>query len=417
MAATLSTDLTNLAVTNYSKEYFRLAALPEYQSLHSQFVDWKETIPDRGGFGGTFDWPVFGRLNPTTTALTEGVDITPKSFKDYNVTLSPYEYGDSVGYTNLAQFKSRVDLQKEVADMVSMARVQSQDMIVRKAIYGILPGGSTRPTQTMHIDGSAVMTDLLGTADTPTWAFFTSLASQARARGIQPRDGTNFVTVLHPLTAWELKQTDQWKNIGYYQVPGNITYAGEVGMFGGFRIIESPQAKIYWGAGAAHATSVSTTVKAASPINAGDTSFRVTATTNIAAGVYLTVGTPETETTGPDATLEQVYVTAAVSDTDLVTIQGVGDGTNLGFRYAHAAGETVTRDYNVAAIPVIGKNSLLGAHGASCGRYGIPKFKESLDLLDRVFYAGWYWYGGVTRVERNLLLGKVALSQYTIGSD
>ena len=125
MSATLSTDLTNLAVTNYRKEYFRLAALPEYQSLHSQFVDWKETIPDRGGFGGTFDWPVFGRLNPNTTALTEGVDITPKSFKDYNVTLSPAEYGDAVAYTNLAQFKSRVDLQTEVADMVSQARVQS----------------------------------------------------------------------------------------------------------------------------------------------------------------------------------------------------------------------------------------------------------------------------------------------------
>ena len=157
MAGTQSTDLTNLAVTNYSKEYFRLAALPEYLPIHSQFVDWKETIPDRGGFGGTFDWPVFGRLNPTTAPLTEGVDITPKSFKDYNVTLSPAEYGDSVAYTNLAQFKSRVDLQTEVADMVSMARVQSQDMIVRKAIYG---HGSSYPTQTIHIDGSSAMTSL-----------------------------------------------------------------------------------------------------------------------------------------------------------------------------------------------------------------------------------------------------------------
>ena len=64
-----------------------------------------------------------------------------------------------------------------------------------------------------------------------------------------------------------------------------------------------------------------------------------------------------------------------------------------------------------------GKNSLLGAYGASCGKFGQPKFKQGLDLLDRVFYAGWYWYGGVTRVERNLLLGKVAISSYTTGSD
>jgi N4-gp56 family major capsid protein len=419
MPGTLSSDLTNLAVTNYKKEYFRLAALPEYTPIHSQFVDWKETIPDRGGFGGTFDWPVFGRLNPSTTALTEGVDITPKSFKDYNITLSPREYGDVVSYTNLAQFKSRVDLQKEVADMISMARVQSQDMIVRQAIYGILPGGATRPTQTIHSDGSAVMTalDAATAGDLPTWAFFTQLASQARSRGIMPRDGTNFFTIIHPLMSYELKQTNEWKNIGYYQVPGNIYMAGEVGMFGGFRIIESPQAKIYWGAGYTHATSVATTVKASYPINAGDTTFRATSAANIAAGVYLTVGTAETETAAPGTNLEQIYVTAAVSDTDLVTIQGVGDGTNLGFRYAHAAGEAVTRNCNVGAIPVIGKNSLLGAHGSSCGRFGIPKFKEGLDLLDRIFYTGWYWYGGVTRVERNLILGKCALSQGTIGSD
>ena len=89
----------------------------------------------------------------------------------------------------------------------------------------------------------------------------------------------------------------------------------------------------------------------------------------------------------------------------------------MGFRYDHAAGETVTNDYNVAGIPVIGKNSLLGAHAASTGRFGTPKFKEKLDLLDRMYYAGWYWYGGVARVERNIMLGKVALSQYTIGSD
>lgn len=409
MAITLSSDLTNLAVTNYRKEYFRLAALPEYTPLHSQFVDWKETIPDRGGFGGTFDWPVFGRLNPNATPLTEGVDVTPKSFKDYNITLSPAEYGDVVAYTNLAQFKSRVDLQKEVAAMVSAARVHSQDMIVRKAIYG----DGSKPLQTIHIDGSSAMTALSGANDTPTWAFFTQLAAQARARGIMPRDGIHFFTVLHPLTVYEIKQTAEFKNIGYYQVPDNIYMPGEVGSFGGFRIIESPQAKIYWGAGAAQTATVDTTLNGA--VSAGATSIVVASATNIVAGKYLTIGTPETESTPPASNLEQVYVTGVSGTT--ISIQGVGDGTNLGLRYAHSDGETVTTDYNVAAIPVIGKNSLLGAHGASCGRYGEPKFKQGLDLLDRVFYAGWYWYGGVTRVERNLILGKVALSTWAPGCD
>ncbi|MFA6046254.1 MAG: hypothetical protein WC718_14820 [Phycisphaerales bacterium] len=221
MAGTLSTDLTNLAVTNYRKEYFRLACLPEYTPIHSQFVDWKEPIAERGGFGGTLDWPVFGRLNPTTSALTEGVDVTPKGFKDYNITLSPGEYGDAVGYTSLAQFKSRVDLQKEVADMVSMSRVQSQDMIVRKAIYG---HGSSRPTQTIPIAGG-VMTDLDGANDTITWAYLTKLGAQARSRGIMPKDGRYFVTILHPLVINDIQNTTNSRRSASTSPPRTSTRA------------------------------------------------------------------------------------------------------------------------------------------------------------------------------------------------
>ena len=410
MATTKSTDLTNSAVTNYKREYMRLAALPEYQPIHSQFVDWKETIPDRGGFGGTFDWPVFGKLDPATSQLTEGVDISPKSFSDYNVTLSPGEYGDAVSYTNLAQFKSRVDIQAQVAEMVTMSRVQSQDMIVRKSIYG---HGSSRPTQTIHIDGSAAMSSLTGASstDTPTWAFFTELAMQARARGIMPKDGTNFVTILHPLLVWELKQLNEFKYPGFYVQPDRLSYAGEVGQFGGFRIIESPLAKVFWGAG----TTLQTATTLSAAANKGATTVTVADATGLAAGNYITIGTVETESVSPAANLEQVYITGVDSST--LTIQGVGDGTNLGLRYAHASGEAVVEAYNVAGIPVIGKNSLLGAHGSSTGRFGIPKYKEGLDLLDRVFYAGWYWYGGVTRVERNFMLGKVALSKWAPASD
>jgi hypothetical protein len=156
-----------------------------------------------------------------------------------------------------------------------------------------------------------------------------------------------------------------------------------------------------------------TTLSAAA--NAGATTVTVADATGIVAGNYITIGTVETESVSPGANLEQVMVTGVNSTT--LTVQGVGNGTNLGLRYAHASAEAVVEAYNVAGIPVLGKNSLLGAHSASTGRFGVPKYKEGLDLLDRVFYAGWYWYGGVARVERNILLGKVALSKWAPASD
>lgn len=404
---TLSTDLTNSAVTNYQREYFRLAALPEYMPIHSQFVNWKMTIPDKAGFGGTFDWPVYGKLDPTTAALTEGADVTPIKFDDYNITLSPAEYGQVTSYTNLAQFKSRVDIQKQVAELVTMARVQSQDMIVRKQIYG---HGSDLPTQTIQKDGTAAMSGLDGPTDSISWAFLMELGMQARQRGIRPLDGSRFATILPPLLTYDLKNLTEFKTVGYYQDKANI-YQGEIGELAGFRIIESPQAKVFWGAGTALQTA--TTLSAAA--NAGDTTVTVANAAGIAGGDYVTIGTVETSSVSPSANLEQVYVVSVNSTT--LTIQGAGDGTNLGLRYNHAANESVVEAYNVCGIPVIGKDSLIGCHSQGTGRFGVPKFKEGLDLLDRIFYAGWYWYGGVERVERNFLLGKVAATKWTIGCD
>ncbi|MFA6046255.1 MAG: hypothetical protein WC718_14825 [Phycisphaerales bacterium] len=190
-------------------------------------------------------------------------------------------------------------------------------------------------------------------------------------------------------------------------------------MMGGFRIIESAQAKVFWGAGAANAAgAVATTLDGA--VVAGATRVILTSAASVSAGQYITIGTVETEAVAPSSTLEQVYVVTVDPDGDNANeleIQGVGDGTNLGLRYDHASAEVVTTDYNVCGVPVLGKNSLLGAYGSSTGKFGQPKFKEGLDILDRQFYAGWYWYGGVTRVERNILLGKVATSGWTIGSD
>jgi hypothetical protein len=69
----------------------------------------------------------------------------------------------------------------------------------------------------------------------------------------------------------------------------------------------------------------------------------------------------------------------------------------------------------VAAIPLIGKNSILGIHGSDSGRYGTPKAKTGLDYLDRFDYYGWYWFGGVGCIQKRLMLGKCALAKWLLG--
>ena len=94
----------------------------------------------------------------------------------------------------------------------------------------------------------------------------------------------------------------------------------------------------------------------------------------------------------------------------------MGQGpSGFGLRFAHAALEAVVEATNVGCLPLIGKNSIKGVYGARTGKYGQYIAKSGLDLLDRFVYFGWYWFGGIGRVERYILRGEFALPGGVIG--
>lgn len=401
--------------TAYQKEYFDWSL--KNKEVFGQFVDWQAPIPEDGGGAATYDFPAFGALNPTDVVLPEDRDITPENIYDFNQTVSPYEYGRAAAVTKLARWQSRVNLPQQLARIMADDRINSIDRIIRRAVYG---HGATRPTNVFFPAANQTMGTLtaVGNADVLSWSFLTDLTAQAYSQGIEPMDGTNFVAVVHPLVMRDLQNLTDFKTVGYYQVPDNI-YKAEVGMLANVRFVQSRQAKVYWGAGAATATAGSTTVATAAA--AGSNTIVTASGTNIAAGDYVTIGTVETESVSPASNLEQVLVTAV--DTNTLTVRSLGtyrpdsNGKTTGLLYDHAVGETVKETYNVAAIPIIGKNSVMGVHGASTGRYGKSGYTDGLDILGRFGYVWWYWYGGVSVVNRNMILGKAALYKWTIGSN
>ncbi len=404
MAITRSTDLTNSAVTNYRKEYLEISM--QRREVFGQFVDWQEPVADDGGFGGTMDFPAYGELDPVEDPLTEDADVVPESITDYNVTVTPSEWGRAVAKTQVASFKSRVSLQRVMARMVANDRINSIDRLIRRAVCG---RGSSYPTQTYMPNNLVAMVDLDATNDRVTWAFLAELATRAAAQGIEPMDGRNFVAVIHPLLHYDLLQLTEFQNARYYRSDDTTLFEGEIGMAAGIRFVVTPQARIHLASGTPAQTATTLAASAAK----GSTSVTVASATGLTAGDFIAIGTVETESVNPGANLEMVQITG-VSGTTL-TVRGLGDGTGFGLRFDHAAGEAVTEAPSVADIPIIGRNSLIGVYGARTGRYGQAIMKEGLDILDRIAYFGWYWYGGVARVEKNLILGRVALTKQTIG--
>jgi len=401
---TNTSDLTNSVVARYEKAYYLLAA--QTPGIWAQFVGWQDPI-SAGNGGSSYDYPIYGELDPVEDALTEDADVTPDSIADSNVTVTPTEYGKTVARTKKAELQSRVNLATIMGAQVGQNRVKSIDRIIRRGACG---RGSSRPTQTLHIDGSVAMSALTAATDTDTitWNFLNELGMHADSMGIEPMDGDNFVAVIPPVLEYDLKRLTEWKSVGYYQAKDNI-YRGEIGMLGNIRFVKSVMGRTYLGSGTA--VQAATTLSAAA--NKDATSVVVASATGLTAGDYITIGTLETESVNPGSNLEQCLITNVSSTTLTVRCNGVGGG--FGLRFDHAASESVVEAYNVAAIPIIGKNSLIGVYASETGKYGIPKMKTGLDLLDRFTYMGWYWYGGLGIVQKNLILGKVAVSKWTLG--
>jgi N4-gp56 family major capsid protein len=391
MPLTTASILSNAVVTRFESIALRAIVINE---VWSRFVDW-EPIHEGSG-GSSFDRLTFGDLEPATTPLTEDSDLVPTVITDGNLTVTPAEYGNSVAPTRVARWQSRVKLRDEIAYLVGNNRARSVDRLIRN---GILSGTNVRYPGT-----KAARTDLNATNDLVSADFLRQLWADAYSAGIEPFDGGDeFVAIIPASLAADISRLPEFREPQYRRTgEGLDKLLGGVGRqfsFMGIRFIVHRFGKLYLSGGAL--AQAPTTL--AAPAARGATTITVSSATGLAPGDYITIGALESRLA------EQVQITA-VSGTTLTIVGGGGHANNIGLAYAHAAGEPVTEAANVAAIPIIGKNSVWGVYGDEWGRTGKIFVKTGLDQADRFVYHGWVWYGGVAVWNARLIRGECAVS-------
>jgi hypothetical protein len=405
-------DMTNSVTTVYEKEYYLLAA--QKPGVWGQFVDWMTPISSSGGGGSSYNFPVYGELDPVESYDTnEDADIVPQKMSDGYTTVTPRFYRGLTSTTKLLRLQSRTDLDKLAAEEMTIQRVNSLDRILRRSACGY---GSSYPTQTIHIDGSVAMLDLTAatSTDNVTYAFLMDLAAYAASMGIEPYSGGGFIAPVHPLLFAEIKGLTEYKSMGYYQDEQKITGGLEKPItLAGITFVPTLAGRLYLGSGDQIAGSAASFLDTAA--NKGATTLAVNnnSTLSAAIGDYVTIGTIETEGASPSTNLEQVKVTDVNSNT--LTIRAAGVGEDFGLRFDHAAGAVVNCNYNVAAIPLIGKNSLVGVYSSEAGKDGKAIVDDTKDIFGLVKYYGWWWYGGLTAIQKRVVLGKVAISRWILG--
>jgi N4-gp56 family major capsid protein len=210
--------------------------------------------------------------------------------------------------------------------------------------------------------------------------------------------------IMHPYAFADLRDDTDITAISQYQ-NASILLRYELGELGPFKLVVTPWAKVFWGAGAANGSAIETTLAEAE--NALDKVIEVASGANIDVGDRVMIGTHETGNVHYPK--NEIVTVTSVSST---TIGVSGEGANGGLRFDHALGEAVSNDDSVATVVFGGPESLMKVYDPQVGEFGEVVGPKKEGLLDQFESLAWKWYGAYARpIENRIIRKEVALSR------
>lgn len=235
-ANTLSAEMK----TYYDTELLENAR-PEM--VHAQFAK-KQAIPK--GRGKTIEWRKFNTL-ANASQLTEGVIPSGQKLGVSNLTDTVDQYGTYVSVSDMLELTAIDPVILEAQTELSASAGRTQDELVRN---DLMTGTSVIYAQ--KLSGSpAALTDVTSRIGLDATAKLTPDTVNRAATFLKkmkaPTINGEYVAIIHPSVAYDLRSSDEWLDVHKYCRPEEI-YQGEIGKLHGVRFIETTQAKIFNGA-------------------------------------------------------------------------------------------------------------------------------------------------------------------------
>lgn len=180
-----------------------------------------------------------------STALNESVDVDAVAISDANVTVTLAEYGNAVITTAKLRGTSFLPVDPVVANVVGYNAGVSIDSVVINVLkagtnVNYATGGTTDPTARNTIEPNDTLS---------AWDVRKVLA-QLRGANVATF-GSYYASIIHPDVSFDLRSETgaaAWRDPHTYSQPEEI-WNGEVGVFEGFRFMESPRAPLFADAG------------------------------------------------------------------------------------------------------------------------------------------------------------------------
>ena len=384
--------LTNSIRTQYVEEYLD-AAMTErvYDQIAQPFPDNSEMFR-----GSSIQVEFLSDMAPGVTAISEVADVTPQALRDSTASLTPTSRGEVLQASELLLIQAFTNYGAKRIQKVGKNAMESIDLLAQEAA-----------NQGAHIERAAARAslDAGSTAHNADDAVFEKAWIRFLSNKVPDFNqmmnigATTFVAITHPAVYSDMIRTGNIQSIMQYQ-NAEILFNHELGALSAFRIVVSPWAKVFYGAGADNGTDVvATSLKSAS--NALAKTVTLSASTHLDSGLgaWWTVGTEETGNTFFPQNERIKWVS---NTTSIVTF--VGEGPNGGFRFDHTTADVVRNADSAYTIVFGGPESLAKVYAPDVGEFGMlvgPRRHGSLDQFDSF---GWKFYGGYGILSDNRIL-------------
>lgn len=392
MSLQTTANLTNAIRTQYLSDYIAAAygmRLYDQLAIPIPGITMEEAMR-----GSAVQWPYLSGMTPSTSTISQYSDITPQILRDAYGSLTPTSRAGALQWTEALEIQAYTNYGQERFKKLGENMMESIELLAQTAAVG----GSwvERANARASLDAGTAS----HRASDSIFRAMHGMMLSMKVPGFIDANGeaNTWAAIMHPYVFHDICESGNVDSIGLYQDRG-IHLNFELGQVGPFRLVVSPYAKVFGGAGIDHGTNVATTLSSAA--KALDLTIVTTddVSANYTAGKLWTIGTEETGST-IYPTNERVKVTGASTTT--LTI--IGEGENGGLRFDHAAGEAVRNADSVYTIVFGGNGSLLKMYDPQTGEFGKVVGPKASGMADQWTSIAWKFYGAYGRMSENRIL-------------
>lgn len=238
-------------VNNFYDRTLLMRAIPLY--VHGRFAQTR-SIPRQAG-SSTIKFRRYSNLAAATTALIEGTTPAGKQLATTEVTATVAQYGDFVTVTDVLDYESADPVLMEAAEILGDQAGDTLDQITRD----VLAAGTTVQYASTATSRVTVAASMKMSVDEVKEAVRTLKNNNAMrvTKMVKPETGISsepidaaFVGIVHPDTTYDLQGLTGFVPVEKYANHSTVM-EGEVGKINEVRFVETTNAKVFTGAGAA----------------------------------------------------------------------------------------------------------------------------------------------------------------------